>query len=136
MTDIDYPAPIRKQFNQTFWDGIENGDLLIQECASCGATRYPPTSHCPSCAGDLEWVEADGDGTVYSAGVVHRPNQPEVFADSTPISIAIVELPEGPRIVSNVVNCDPADVEIGDKMTVVFEDMTDEVTLPKFEPVE
>lgn len=134
MSEPAYPAPVRKQFNQRFWDGIENGQLLIQECVACGETTHPPRTKCPSCFGDLVWIEASGTGSIYSFGVVHRPNQPAVFDEYTPILMAVVELEEGPRMVSNLVDCTADSIAIGDSVSVVFEDVADGVTLPKFEP--
>lgn len=133
MTDAKYPGPVQKDFNQRFWDGIEDGQFLLQRCTKCDYIPYPHRTKCPSCLGDLEWFEASGSGTIYSYGIVHRPNQPDVFEEMVPITIAIVELDEGVRFVSNIVGCDPEEVAIGDQVEVVFETVTDGVTLPKFE---
>lgn len=133
MSDAVYPAPVRKDFNRNFWDAIEDGQLLLQRCAECDHIPYPPRSKCPSCFEDLEWFEASGSGTVYSYGIVHRPNQPEVFDSLVPLTIAIVELDEGPLFVSAIVGCESEDVAIGDRVQAVFETVADEVKLPKFE---
>lgn len=136
MSETPYPGPVEQVFDEQFWEGVRNHELLLQECRDCGHRPYPPRSKCPACFGDLDWFEATGHGTVYSFGIVHRPNQPAVFAEHTPILIAIIELEEGPRLVSNIVGCDPAEVAIGDRVAVVFEDVDDDVTLPKFELVD
>lgn len=136
MADPAYPMPVDKAFNERFWSGVADHKLLLQECRDCGHRPYPPRSQCPVCFGDLDWFEAEGTGTVYSFGVVHRPNQPAVFADQTPILIAIIELAEGPRMVSNIIGCDPDEVAIGDEVTVVFEEVDEGVVLPKFELVD
>jgi uncharacterized OB-fold protein len=133
MTDAMYPEPVRKDFNQRFWQAIEDEQLLLQRCTDCNHTPYPPRTKCPSCFGELEWFEASGAGTVYSYGIVHRPNQPEVFEYMVPITVAIIELDEGPLFVSNIVGCAPDEVSIGDRVRAVFETVAEDVTLPKFE---
>lgn len=132
MTDAIYPQPVRKGFNQRFWKAMENQQLLLQKCTDCGYIPYPPRIKCPSCFGELKWFEASGGGTIYSFGIVHRPNQPEVFEHRIPITVAIVELDEGPFFVSNIVGCDSGEVSIGDRVHVIFETVAENVTLPKF----
>ena len=83
---------------------------------------------------DLEWHEASGKGTVYSFSVNHRAPHPG-FADEIPFVLAIVELEEGPRMMTNIVECNPDSVKIGMAVEVTFEDVTEEVTLPKFKLV-
>jgi uncharacterized OB-fold protein len=135
MSEAAYPAPVRKAFNRHFWEAIDNNQLKLQECTACGARPYTPRLQCPKCFGDLIWTEADGTGVVHSYGIVHRPNQPAVFDDRVPIVVAIVELDEGPLLVSDLINCDPEAVAIGDEVRVVFDAVTEDVTLPKFELV-
>src|SRR5439155_21936254 len=105
------PRPAITQDNAFFFEGARDGKLLIQRCASCGRLRHPPRPMCPHCR-SLEWdtVEASGRGTVYSFVVNHHPQVP---AFDYPLVVALVELEEGTRLVSNVVGCEPGDVRVG-----------------------
>jgi uncharacterized OB-fold protein len=133
MSENEYPAPIHKAFNRYFWEAIDESRLEIQECVDCGEKPYPPRLRCPRCFGELTWIEAEGKGVVHSFGVVHRPNQPGVFEDRIPIVVATIELKEGPVITSNLVDCDPEEIAIGDEVHVIFDEPAEGVTLPKFQ---
>ena len=89
----------------------------------------------PECfgVGTLEWVESSGKGWVYAHTVSYQPAHP-AFADDVPYVLAVIELDEGWRMNSNVVNVDPKDVRVGMRVTVLWDDVTDEFTLPKFQP--
>jgi len=127
------PVPAMNQDTRFFWDGAREGELRIQRCTACGALRHPPRPMCPECR-SLEWdfAVASGRGTVYSFVVPHHPPLP-AFGDG-PYVVAVIELPEGTRLVSNVVDCDPADVHVGLAVEVTFADQG-EVVLPLFRPV-
>ncbi|MGB5759019.1 MAG: Zn-ribbon domain-containing OB-fold protein [Acidimicrobiales bacterium] len=118
-----------------YWDAARNEQLVVQFCRRCEHRPFPPRTHCPACgAGDLDWRTVSGTGIVHTFTVAHRPPHP-VFADLCPLVIAIVELTEGPRLLSNVVNCDPADVHVGMALSVTFEAVDDsDVRLPVFTP--
>lgn len=131
----DFPAPVRTPVNEPFWAGVDAGELRLQHCPDCGLVNFPPRVRCPDCFAEMTWEPASGEGTVYTFGVVHRPNQPAAFAERLPIVLAVVELAEGPRLVSNVL-ADPDDVRIGADVQVVFEEIVEGVTLPLFELVE
>jgi len=126
------PRPAITRDNAFWWEGVKAGTLLIQRCGGCGTLRHPPRPMCPRCL-SLEWdtVEASGRGTVYSFVVSHHPQVP---AFDYPLAIALIELEEGTRLVSNVVDIDPADVHVGMPVEVVFEAVDDELTLPLFRP--
>lgn len=130
-----FPAPVRTPVNEPFWAGVDAGELRLQHCPDCGLVNFPPRSRCPDCFAELEWRAASGEGTVYSFGVVHRPNQPAAFEHRLPIVLAVVELAEGPRLVSNVL-ADPDDVAVGADVRVVFEAVATDVVLPLFELVD
>lgn len=134
MTENSYPVPTSNSINETYWEKAAEGTLAIQYCNQCQEYNYPPRVACPNCFSELEWVEASGIGTIYSYGIVHRPNKPEIFKNDVPFILCVVELDEGCRIVSNLINSDPEEVEIGDKVNVVFDKVDPEITLPKFEP--
>jgi uncharacterized OB-fold protein len=118
-----------------YWDAARREELVVQFCGHCSHRPFPPRTQCPHCgAGDLEWRPVAGTGTVYSFTVAHRPPHP-VFTGQCPLVIAIVELTEGPRLMSNVVNCDPAEVQVGMAVKVAFEEVDDsDILLPVFVP--
>ena len=126
------PRPPRNQDNAFFWEGVDRGELLIQRCTSCGKLRHPPRPMCPNCQ-SLEWdtVRSNGNGEVYSFVVPHHPQVPSF---EYPYVVAVVELEEGTRLISNVVDIDPADVQIGMPVEVRFVAVDDELTLPLFAP--
>jgi len=126
------PRPPMTRDNAFWWEGVKAGKLLIQRCGSCGTLRHPPRPMCPRCR-SLEWdaVPASGKGTVHSFVVSHHPQVP---AFDYPLVIGLIELEEGTRLVSNVIDIEPADVHVGMPVEVVFEAVDDELTLPLFRP--
>jgi uncharacterized protein len=127
------PRPAINADNRFFWEGVDDHKLLIQRCASCGMLRHPTRPMCPNCQ-SLDWdtVQASGRGTVHSYAVPHHPPMP-MFPQ--PYIVVLVELEEGTRIVSNLVEISPEAVVIGMPVEVVFEAVDDELTLPLFRPV-
>jgi uncharacterized OB-fold protein len=106
--------------------------LCVQRCTSCEAFVFIPQPTCPSCQGEeLEWVESSGRGSVYSYTTVHRPPRPEF---EVPYVVAIVQLEEGWHMLTNLVDCDPAEVVMGMAVEVVFRTASDDITLPFFRP--
>ena len=126
------PRPAITRDNAFWWEGVKAGKLLIQRCGGCRTLRHPPRPMCPRCQ-SLEWdaVESSGRGTVYSFVVSHHPQVP---AFDYPLAIGLIELEEGTRLVSDVVDVDPADVHVGMPVEVLFEAVDDELTLPLFRP--
>jgi uncharacterized OB-fold protein len=128
----EMPRPVPDDDSYPFWDGCREGRLLLQRCPSCEAFRYPPRPMCPQCATiGGEWVESSGRGVVYSWVVAHHPVHP-ALVDRVPYNIVLVELEEGPRIVSNLEDAEQDEIEAGQPVEVVFERVSDELTLPKF----
>jgi uncharacterized OB-fold protein len=123
-------APSMTGDSQFFWDGAKDGRLLIQRCAACGALRHPPRPMCPHCH-SLTWdtLESSGRGTVYSFVMPRHPQFP--FFDDDYI-VALIELEEGTRLVSNLVDIAPDDARIGMPVTVRFDEFDDGVVLPVF----
>jgi uncharacterized OB-fold protein len=114
--------------SQFFWDGTRKGELRIQICNACGAKRFPPGPACQSCeAYDRGYVAASGQGSVFSF-VVHR--HPPVPGRELPIVIALVDLDEGVRMVGEVVDVPPEEIDIGMRLRVDFREVDDELTLP------
>ena len=131
---IDRPLPTPNTFSQPFWDGTRRHELVLQKCNQCGTVRYYPRPRCPTCLSpDFEWTKMSGNGSIYSFTIVHRPLA-RWFAEKVPLVCAVVELDEGVRMISNVEDLDVHDVQIGMKVSVFFEDVTEEITLPKFRP--
>lgn len=115
-----------------FWNGCARGELLLQRCAACGTLRHPPSPICPRCRSDAHaWVAANGRGTVYTFTVV-RQALAKGWDARVPYVVAVVELDEGPRILSNVVDVAPDDVRIGLPVEVVFVESEGEQKLPVF----
>ena len=124
------PRPPTTLDSQWWFDAAKDGKLLIQRCKDCGTLRHPPGPACASCH-SFEWdtVEASGRGTVFSFVVVHHPQAP-MF--EYPLPVVLVELEEGTRLVSNLIDC-PADaVEIGMAVECELVAFDDELTLPQF----
>ena len=118
--------------NAWWWEGIKRGALLIQKCSACGTLRHPPRPMCGRCQ-SVKWetVAANGRGTVYSYTVMHHPKFPGF---EYPLVCGLIELEEGTRIVSNVVGCDPDEVQIGMPVVLSIEHVDDEMKLPLFRP--
>ncbi len=130
----DFRLPRVTQDTEPFWTGCKEGKLLLQYCAACGTVRYPPKQMCPVCNSmDSEWRPASGKGTVYSYTVTHQALHPSL-ANRVPHAVILVELQEGVRLTSNIVDCEPDQVRIGMPVQVVFQQLNDEITLPKFKP--
>ena len=127
------PRPAITQDIAFFFEGAKAGKLLIQRCLDCKQLRHPPLPSCPYCQ-SFEWdcVEASGKGTVYSFVVNHYPQVP---AFDYPLTVALVELQEGTRLVSQLIDVDPGDVSIGMAVEATFVECDDELTLPMFKPV-
>lgn len=126
------PLPIPTPISAPHWDGVRMGKLRIQHCRSCGEHIFIPQPACTRClSGDMEWVESTGRGELYSYTVVHRPQQP---AFEVPYTVVIVQLEEGFFMLSNLIDCDEADIEVGMPVEVVFHKMTDDISLPYFRP--
>ena len=107
---------------------------MVQKCQDCDKHIFYPRIACPHCFSDkVEWIEASGKGTVYSYTVVIN-NAPSAFLQDMPFVIAIVKLEEGVQMLSNIINCNPDDVECDMPVEVTFEKLDEEFTLPKFRP--
>ena len=126
------PRPATNADNQFWFDGAADGKLLIQKCSACGELRHPPGPFCPQCR-SLGWeaVEASGRGTVYSYVVNHHP---PYAAFDYPLPIGLIELEEGTRLVAQLVDVDPDDVEVGMDVEVRFTRHDEDLVLPEFAP--
>jgi uncharacterized OB-fold protein len=133
---MGYEGPLPRPDNDSaiYWEGARRHELLLQWCTSCKRPRFYPRSVCPFCFSDVfSWEKASGGAVIYTFTVVHRPPYP-AFRDKVPYVLALVQLEEGVRMMTNVIDCDLKEVHIGMKVEVAFDDVTDEITLPKFRP--
>jgi len=114
------PLPTPSPLSEPFWQATREGRLVIQRCTRCGEYVWVPQMVCRTCLTEtLEWTPVSGRGTVYTFVVIHRAATP---AFTAPYAIVVVELEEGPRILSDMVDVDPAAVAIGMPVEVAFED--------------
>jgi uncharacterized OB-fold protein len=122
-------------FTAPFWDAARDHRLVVPRCTSCGTFRFPPSAFCYVCrTQEVEWVEQEGRGTLYSYTVAWHPLLPDV-SDAVPYIPAVVELPDtGVRIVANLVDVRPSEVRIGMALALVWRDVHDDVTVATFRP--
>lgn len=133
-TDVDPILPVLTDDNLPYWTSAREHALKLPFCVSCDAAFYPPQSRCPRCLKEaVEWRLVSGRATVYSWVIVHQVYD-QSFAGRIPYVVAAVELEEGPRLITNIVNCDPALVRADMPVRIVYSDVTDDVTLVQFEP--
>ena len=135
MTDARRPfEPPASELTQPFWDATREHRLLVQWCTACDEPVWFPREVCLRCLGNtLEWRAASGAGSVYAFLVEHRPNLPGVFGDA-PYVVALVELDEGVRLMTNVIGCPTETVVVGMPVRVTWEPLSDGRNLPQFEP--
>ena len=128
------PLPYVSEVSRPYWEAARRHELVLQRCQECGHYRYPPGEICPRCLSDkLVWDRVSGRGTVYTWIVFHQVYQ-RAFANDVPYAVVVVELEEGARLTTNLVDGKLEDIEIGMPVEVVFDDVTGEITLPKFRP--
>ncbi|MGE0416235.1 MAG: Zn-ribbon domain-containing OB-fold protein [Acetobacteraceae bacterium] len=132
---VTRPVPIPDDISAPFFDGARQGRLMLQHCTACGKWSFPVRERCPHCfAASLEWRAASGRGTLYTYAIMHQVMNPG-FAADVPYNVSQVDLEEGVRMVSNVVGVPNDQLRIGMKLEAVFEDVGENVSIPKFRPV-
>ena len=125
------PLPVPGPDDRAFWEGCKRHELLVQRCTGCGVVRFWDQPMCPDCHATAgEAVRASGRGTVWSYTTTHHAFN-RAWKDELPYTVVVVELDEGPRMTSNLVG-GGAEVRIGARVEVAFDDVSPEVTLPKF----
>jgi uncharacterized OB-fold protein len=128
------PIPAISDEMRPFYDGARRHELWVQRCTGCGALRFPARAICSEClAAAADWVQVSGRGEIFSFNVMHQVYHPG-FAAEVPYAVVTVQLAEGPKLISNLVGVAPNAIRIGLPVRVVFETISDEVTLPKFAP--
>ena len=129
------PQPITPE-SKPYWDGLREQKLMLPRCRACGRAFFYPRALCPFChASELDWFQASGRGRLYSFEIVYQTIS-KAFKVKPPYVLAMIELEEGPRMMSNLVGIEPDPQRIACDMPVeiVYEKLTDEVTLPLFKP--
>lgn len=123
-------------WTHAFWEGTKRGELLFHQCKDCGNKMYPARLFCTACMSqNLEWVKSSGKGKIHSHSTTYEYPSPKIEKIvSAPFVIALVDLEEGVRVVTNIVECNPEDVRIGMDVEVVFRDIGEGLTLPWFKP--
>lgn len=130
--DVDgRPLPKLDPVSTEYWEALTRSELLIQRCPECGHRQFYPRALCTACAADPEWEHASGRGVVHTFSVI-RQNPAEPFSQFVPYVVAIVELEEGPRLMTNVIGCPPDEVSIGLEVEVEFVEADEGVVLPFF----
>ena len=115
------PTPEPNADSRAYWQAARAGRLVVRRCRACGDRHFMPRGQCPTCWSDqLEWVDCDGGGTVYSFSIIHRAPTPD-FAGIAPYVIALIDLDEGPRMFANIVGPGALDVQMGERVKVTFE---------------
>ena len=129
------PFPKRNGDTTPFWEGCRRHELRFQQCRDCGHVRWPPSDFCPRChAAASNWMISKGTGRIYTFAVYHVAFHPG-FAADLPYTVAVVALDEGPRLLTNIVGCRPEAVRCDMAVAVVWEDIDEGISLPKFSPV-
>ena len=130
------PLPVAQPDTDYYWEKTKQHELWLKHCNDCNNTFFYPRDICPHCfSRNTKWIQASGKGTVHTFAIVHRPPDPS-FKDDVPFVVAMVDLEEGPRMPTNLVEVepDPEKISVGMAVEVTFDDVTEDVSLPKFKP--
>lgn len=128
------PRPLNPELTRPFWEAAKRHELVMPRCKTCDQLFFYPRSECPRCLGsDLEWVGVSGRGRLHSFTIINQPAN-AAFRDDVPYVYAVVQLIEGPRMISNLVECDVDSISVDMPVEAIFDDVTPEWTLVKFKP--
>jgi uncharacterized OB-fold protein len=135
VTDrVAVPVPTARGEERVWFEAARERRLVHQRCDDCGAHVFYLRTVCPSCWSErLSLRDSSGRGVVHTFTTQHRPGHP-AFADRVPYTVVLVDLEEGPRMLADLVGCPPEDVHVGLPVEVVFDDVSDDLTLPRFRP--
>lgn len=135
MADVNKPEPRPAPESVPYWEAAKAHRLELPQCTACEKHWFPPSRTCPHCLSpDFKWSEVSGLGKVFSFVTYDRVYHPS-FETEVPYVVALIELDEGPRLISNMVGIPPGDVRCDMKVKVVFDDMPEGASVPKFTPV-
>jgi uncharacterized OB-fold protein len=134
MSETRRAEPPVSDISAPFWDATRSGQLVFQWCTDCERVVFYPRAVCPGCLGDrLEWRPSRGTGRVYAVTVEHRDTNPQ-FPLRAPYAVALVDVDDGARMLTNIVGCDPLTVTAGMPVAVTWEPLSDGRQLPQFTP--
>jgi uncharacterized OB-fold protein len=132
MAEYQKPVPVASIESKPYWEGVRQHRLLIPSCEDCGHRWFPPSLLCPNCnSARTAWMQSSGHGKIFSYVVFHRVYH-RGFASEVPYVVALIELEEGPRLLSSIVGTPPDAIECEMPVRVVFDDVAEDVTIPKF----
>ena len=134
MSAAANPLSLAPEIDREFWEGCRRHEFLLQRCRVSGRYHWPAVSDPETGRANMEWVRASGRGVVHTFSVIHQIFRPE-FAERVPYNVIVVELEEGPFFHSNLVDCPNDEIRVGMPVEVVFEDVSEDVSLPLFRPV-
>lgn len=127
-----FDLPTIEDDSRPFWDAAREGRFLVRKCNACGEVHHYPRTFCPACwSSDVEWLEASGRGTIYTWSTVFV-NDMAPFDERLPYIAAIVELEEGPLVMTNIVECDSSQLTIGAAVKVAYREIDEQTTAPVF----
>lgn len=133
MTTLPNPAPVVTTTTKAFWDATAEGRFMLQRCDACATVIWFPKNHCPECSGtSLGTFDCSGRGTVYSFTIIRKVGN--AYKEAVPFVVAYVELEEGPRVMTNIVGCEPDQVRVGMPVSMVFHDTGHGNALYRFVP--
>lgn len=136
MAEYTKPLPVPDPVTKPYWDSVKAHAMQLQQCGDCGKFVFYPRAVCPHCfSRNLQWTPVSGRGKIYGFTISHQKKMPNFGAD-VPYTIAVVELAEGVRMMTNIVGveADPSKIKVGMGVVVQYDDVTDAITLPKFRP--
>jgi uncharacterized protein len=132
--NFEKPLPTPTPTSAPFWHALRDGVVKLQKCHDCGVWVFYPRSRCSNCLSEaLEWHEVSGNGTLYTFTIARQPTSPH-FASEVPQRLAVVELDEGVRMTTTLVNVADADIRIGMRLRPYFDPVSDEITLLRYQP--
>ena len=128
------PLPTKTREGAPFWEATRRRELQVQYCPDCEKHQFPPRRLCVHCGGrKVTWRKVSGAGKIYSFTVIHRAPEPS-FTPDVPYVLAVVDLAEGGRMMTNIIDCPVNDVRVDMPVSAAFEQVSDDVTLVKFRP--
>ncbi len=133
MAEHAKPVPSPTEATRPFWSGCASGALRLKSCSRCGKFVAPTRAVCACGNAQLAWVDTSGRGRIFSYTVVHRAPDP-AFRGEIPYVIAVVELEEGPKLMTNITGVAPAAIKVGMPVRAVFDEVAPGIGVPKFEP--
>ena len=126
------PLPVVTEESRPFWEGCKRGVFLLQHCEACQRYQFYPRLYCMQCGSDrLSWKQASGRGVIYSYTIIRQNKSPE-FMHDTPYNVAIIQLEEGPRLMSNIIDAAPGALQVDLPVTVVFDPVSETISVPRF----